>query len=214
MSDKALMNRAALELTQKIQTHFPLDTDLDVLKAWNGCRKEHLQSRLQEVFSRMPNSEPLLALIRVYDISAMPISFIAKEKFVVDTSNRAKVKISYLGKEFQEKFLGKIESAWGSYWLRRYKLLWDLDDDRIISEIGNKNVIKSTLYGIFSLMEKQGHGQSGALLTNGHKNIFYIYNDEGNLWSVNCFWRDDGWLIYADCIIASPSWLDGDQVFM
>lgn len=55
MCDKTLVNDATLELTQKIQMHFPRGIDSDILRAWNGCKKEVLTARLEEIFGKMPN---------------------------------------------------------------------------------------------------------------------------------------------------------------
>ncbi|MBI4118876.1 MAG: hypothetical protein HY452_01275 [Parcubacteria group bacterium] len=55
MSDKAL-NAATLELTQRIQVHFPRDISLDVLGAWNSCSREILSARLTKLFGEMPES--------------------------------------------------------------------------------------------------------------------------------------------------------------
>lgn len=45
MSDKAL-NPATLELTQKIQLHFPREIQANSLRAWNGASAELLTARL------------------------------------------------------------------------------------------------------------------------------------------------------------------------
>ncbi len=53
MNDKTL-SRVELELTQKIQMHFPCGViPVHILQAWNGCSKEVLTARLLEVFSDM-----------------------------------------------------------------------------------------------------------------------------------------------------------------
>ncbi|HEY9582699.1 MAG TPA: hypothetical protein VJK09_00050, partial [Candidatus Paceibacterota bacterium] len=56
MGDKALnLNPATLELTQRIQLHFPRDIATDVLVAWNGSSAETLAEILQRVFREFPN---------------------------------------------------------------------------------------------------------------------------------------------------------------
>ncbi|KKR13680.1 MAG: hypothetical protein UT42_C0040G0001 [Candidatus Falkowbacteria bacterium GW2011_GWA2_39_24] len=52
-SDKA-MNATILELTQKIQLHFPRKISLEMLKAWNGCEVKNLTQYLNEMFSKYP----------------------------------------------------------------------------------------------------------------------------------------------------------------
>lgn len=213
MSDKALMNKATLELTQKIQAHFPLDINADVLRAWNGCQKEFLQSCLIEVFSKMPKMKKQLEFLGTIDISATTGPFIAKEKFVIDTSDEAEVKISYLGDNFKNIFINKIETLPASSTLRYYKLLKRLVDDDIIDELGGKDVTESGLYCMFFLMRKQGRGQSGALLVNGYANIFYIRDDNSVLWAVACYWGGDGWDVDALPADDPSRWDVGDQVF-
>lgn len=54
MDDKAL-NNAELELTQKIQMHFPRGViSGETLRKWNGCPIEVLSARLTETFSQFP----------------------------------------------------------------------------------------------------------------------------------------------------------------
>ncbi|EKE10712.1 MAG: hypothetical protein ACD_15C00208G0001 [uncultured bacterium] len=207
------MNRATLELTQKIQMHFPLDIDLDVLRAWNGCQKEFLQSCLMEVFSKMPKMKKLLELIGTIDISATLEPFIAKEKFVVNTDSDAKVKIYSLGENFENNFLGKVENPIGKSTLYYFKLLKRLVDDSIMEELGGKDKVESSLYEMYSLMEKQGHGQAGILLTNGYANIFYIRDNVGVLWAVGCGWDVDGWRVNAYSVAGPDEWGGGSQVF-
>lgn len=58
MSDKALikppLTDGELELTQKIQTHFPRGRiSSDRIHYWNGCRTEELTFRLEQVFQEL-----------------------------------------------------------------------------------------------------------------------------------------------------------------
>ncbi len=53
MNDKALSN-AALELTQKIQMHFPRNIAPEVLTTWNGCPVDILTEHLTRVFGVVP----------------------------------------------------------------------------------------------------------------------------------------------------------------
>lgn len=52
------MNPATLELTQKIQLHFPRDISAEILKTWNGCNVKILTERLNEIFSKPFKIEP------------------------------------------------------------------------------------------------------------------------------------------------------------
>jgi len=56
-SDKACLTSATLELTQKIQLHFPRGIDPEVLKKWNGCKTEELVAVLESTFGKMPKAD-------------------------------------------------------------------------------------------------------------------------------------------------------------
>ena len=157
--------------------------------------------------------ESLLEFLGTIDIPASSESFIAKEKFVVNTSSNAKVRISYLGDNFKENFLGKMEDPIGETTLQYGKLLKRSVDEPIIAELGGEVKVETTLVEMFSLIEKQGNGQSGTLLTNGYANIFYIRDVKGVLWAVACGWYDDGWRVVALFVGHPAEWDDGDQVF-
>lgn len=56
MGGKACLTNAELELTQRIQIHFPRGViPAGILEQWNGCPKEVLTRRLKEFFGRSPN---------------------------------------------------------------------------------------------------------------------------------------------------------------
>ena len=69
-SDKAL-NSATLELTQKLQMHFPRDIAPDVLKEWNGYSTDLLTECLAGVFGKMP-TEQAPAVEPIIDCAADP----------------------------------------------------------------------------------------------------------------------------------------------
>ncbi len=62
MGDKAL-NSAELELTQKIQIHFPRGISSEVLARWNGCPKEIITARLEEIFGKEPETTQPRSLV-------------------------------------------------------------------------------------------------------------------------------------------------------
>lgn len=214
MSDKAL-SRAALELTQKIQMHFPPDINPDVLRAWNGCPKEVIQASLAEVFGRMPaaEQEPLLKFLGTVTIPATNEPFITKDRFVVDTSSDASVKISFLGSNFEKWFLGKIEEPIQESILRYHKLIESSVDVPIIAELGGETKAETTLAKIFALMEIQKNGEAGALFNNGYANIFYVRDVNGLLRTVLVRWDVDGWCVNAYSLGYPSRWCGGYRVF-
>ena len=78
MSDKASLSNAELELTQRIQLHFPRGVlSPEELKFWNGCEKEVLSAELAKTFSKIPElaslpHEPVLDFLVRVDRSVKP----------------------------------------------------------------------------------------------------------------------------------------------
>ena len=137
-SDKALSS-AELELTQKIQMHFPRGViPAEELKKWNGCKTDFLTKYLVECLSKFPEpqAESLIQFIGTVAVPARAEKFVARDHFIVETSKKANVKISYLGDNFKEKFLDKIEQPRQETALRYGKLLKSSVDEPIIAEIG------------------------------------------------------------------------------
>ncbi len=213
MSDKTLSN-TELELTQKIQMHFPRDVDPEIIKAWNGAKKEVIVSAIADVFGKMPQKSSILKFTGIVNISATTEKFVARDRFVIDTSDGALAKIWDLGDRFQEEFLDKIEEPIDKTSLQYHKLVKNSVDDRIIAELGGEGKIEVTLAEMFSLMKNQGNGEKGGtLIANGYASIFYIRNTVGVLRAVYCDWYDDGWYVYADSVDDPYDWHAGDQVF-
>jgi hypothetical protein len=228
MCDKAL-SRAALELTQKIQMHFPSDIDPEVVQAWNGCPANIITEQLKAAFGHNPNSgkpvvevkapakakPALLEAVGTVSILATTDTFVAKNRFVVNTKHNAQVLISGLGDNFTEWFLlgvGKTEDPITEQALRYLKLRKFSLDGPIIEELGGEAKAETTLSEMFSLMEKQKLGEDGVLLNNGYANIFYIKDQNGVLRAVSVYWHDDGWYVDATSFEDPDGWSDGIQV--
>jgi hypothetical protein len=157
--------------------------------------------------------ETLLDLIGTVTVPARTAKFVAKDHFVKDTSKKAKVKISYLGDNFKENFLGKTEEAIAEMILRYYRLKKWSRNIPIINGLGGEDKIETTLAEMFGLMEMQPNGEAGKLLTNGYANIFFIRDANLVLWVVDCYWCDGGWLVRADAVGHQYEWSDDSQVF-
>ncbi|MBU2028765.1 hypothetical protein KJ761_02640 [Patescibacteria group bacterium] len=160
-----------------------------------------------------PVPESLLEFIGTVEVLATTEKFVARDNFVRDVSKKARVKISYLGGNFTEKFIGKIEEPFAGGILRYRKLRKSSVDGPIITELGGEQKAETTLAEIFALMERQGNGQSGSLLTNGYANIFYIRDINGVLWAVSCAWYGAGWSVFAYSVESPHGWHAGHQVF-
>ena len=163
--------------------------------------------------------KPKLALLEPIGTIAIPATttkFVAKNKFVRDTSRQAKVKISHQGYNFTSWFLngdGKTEDPISEQALRYAKLCKASTDGPIIAELGGEEKSETTLSEMFALMEKQGNGEDGVLLTNGYWNIFYIKDANNVLRLVSVRWGGGGWRVYADSVENPNGWVAGNQVF-
>lgn len=160
--------------------------------------------------------EILLDLVGTVTTSATTTKFVAKTAFVVNTECNAPVKISAVWDNFTRWFLsgdGKTEDPIIEQTFRYHKLRKSSVDGPIITELGGEEKSETTLTEMFSLMEKQKNGESGALLNNGWANIFYIRDQNGVLRAVYVRWYVDGWDVGARSVEGPRRWYDGDQVF-
>lgn len=151
----------------------------------------------------------LLELVTTTSVAAIE-SFKAADHFKVDTK-KAATRIYYLGDNFKKHFGRKEEGASEATEIKVHKLLEGSLDAPIITELGQTCEI--TLGQFFTLLSKQGKGESGPLLTNGWANIAYIRDDEGKLWAVSAYWNAGyGWLVEAYSVEYPTRWGDGDRV--
>lgn len=180
-------------------------------------RKEPCWSNGQVAQVTQPKTKPsILELVSTIVVSATTAKLVAKEKFMINTKRNAPVKISYLGDNFKAWFLngdGKTEDPISEQTLRYHKLRQSSVDGPIIAELGGEAKAETTLSEMFSLMEKQKHGEDGVLLNNGWANIFYIKDSAGVLRAVYVYWNVDGWDVGAFSVGYSSRWDDGRQVF-
>lgn len=160
--------------------------------------------------------ESLLELVGTVTISATTEGFVAKDHFVVNIKRDAKVRISAIWDNFTTWFLagdGKIEESIEWQTLCYHKLRQPSMDGPIIAELGGEEKSETTLYEMFSLMQKQANGENGVLLNNGWVNIFYIRDLSGVLRAVHVAWSDDGWSVGADALEDRRRWMADRWVF-
>lgn len=215
------MKKATLEQSEKILNVFrntPREQIQNILKS--GFLADLRDGNIAEVnrddFRKILGLSSFSVLEFIGTVSIPEITkfkFIAQDHFIMDTSKKAKVKISYLGDNFKENFLAKIEESVGKTELRYHKLRKGSVDGLILAELGGEDNAETMLSETFALMEMQPSGESGALLTNGWANIFYIRDVKGVLWAVGCCWSDDGWSVDADSVESPREWIGGNQVF-
>lgn len=155
----------------------------------------------------------LLALIGTITISATTTRFVARDKFVVNTKDSAPVKISYITDNFNAWFLDKVEEPMPETTLTFHQLTKRSFDRSIIDELGGETKAETTLAMIYALMERQGGGKDGPLLTNGCANIFYVRSVKGELCVVFVNWYGVGWHVRANFVGNPYGWDDRDRVF-
>lgn len=181
-----------------------------------GCPNPEFVDRraFQQILAlAIPKPKGLLDLFGTVEVPATTEKFVAKKHFVKNTSKKARVKISYLGDNFTAWFLKKIEKPIAGTTLRCHKLKKYSVDRPIIVELGGEAKAETTLTEMFSLIEKQANGESGALLTNGYANIFYVRDVSAVLRAVNVRWSDDGWYLKASSVLDPDRWNEGFQLF-
>lgn len=196
------------ELTAAIIEGIPTDLPFEVAKNWIG-KKTKLHKRMKELLfdEKVAKESDILQPTASVSVSGVP-KFIAKESFRTDSQT---VKFSYLGDNFKQFFLNKIEENIVSVPLVSYTLKKASLDAPILAELGDR--AETTLAYLYELLSKQPNGESGALLTNGYANIFYIRGTDNNFWAVGAFWDGDGWSVRASSVEDPYCWNDGDRVF-
>jgi len=134
--------------------------------------------------------------------------FVAKEKYVIDTSENARVRISYLGPNFNAHLLSKVERNVGAAELNLQKLRRasidlpkNAEEPGTIAGLGGLEKAGTCLCEFFeALAYKQSLGDFSWLV-----GFIRDADDNNVLWAVNALWNDVGWLVGAH----SPSDPDG-----
>ena len=130
--------------------------------------------------------------------------FIAAEKLVIDTSETARVRISYLGDNFKEWFGEKVEENFAEAELKLSKLRKKSVDKPIMHELGDKCEI--SLYGFYeTLAYKQAKGDLSWT-------VGYATDVNGVRRAVGACWYGVGWLVDAIAVDYPSPWFAGDVV--
>lgn len=149
-------------------------------------------------------------------IPATTTKFVAKERFVVNTSPDALMKINRLGDDFIKWFLGgdgKIENPTGEQTLCYHELLQRSVSGQIITELGDEAKAEVALSGVSYLIERQNYSQDRVLMGNFDANTFYVKDKVGVLRMVSVAWFLDGWYVGANSVKGSYRWGAGCRVF-
>jgi len=144
-------------------------------------------------------------------VPALKTLFVVKDHFIVDVSDKAEVKISYIGDNFKQQFIKQTVAPRGELNLSSWKLSKNSLDKPILDELGDKQ--ETDIVAVYDLMKLQPKGEKGVLLTNGYANIFYCRDAAGVLQAVYVDWGGGGWNVDS-CLVENPSeWDEGRQVF-
>ncbi len=154
-----------------------------------------------------PNQEQLLEKLGTIRVRATG-RFVVKDHFA---TNSKMVKLAYLGDNFREHLLAKVEESQAGVELCYSRLKNDSLDALILAELGNQ--AETTLASIWELLKKQPNGESGVLLTNSLANIFYVRDANGVLWAVDVYWKGGGWRVFAGSFKYPREWDEGCQAF-
>lgn len=150
----------------------------------------------------------------IYTRGRAPVKseFVVKDKFIINTSRKAKVKISGLSENFISWFKDKSETTFHGGYIYVRDLKGSAVNVEIIAEFGNGNAFEVTLSDIYTLMQSQANGEDGILVNNKCANIFYARDEIGLLRVVIVDWRINGWSLHAFSI-DDPGKLMAGRVF-
>ena len=163
--------------------------------------------------------DSILELVTTVGIPALE-EFRPAQKFKVDTSSNARVKIGYIGDNLRGIIARmKSEPAQTEGELAIHRLTQNSVDAPILAELEDKAV--TSLSTLWILLEKQGNGEEGSLLTTGFANILYI-SEEGEkndgekeivVWAVRAGWyAESGWDLSAYPVTSPDRWSADGQV--
>ncbi|MDD5732162.1 MAG: hypothetical protein PHU42_04695 [Patescibacteria group bacterium] len=186
----------------------------------------------EQPIKKFLSKSKLLEFLSTVVIPATTKPFIAKDAFKIGVNDTAKVKISGHSASFDRLFINKVEAPSGDIQMFYYKLIKSSVNDFIISGLGGKTKIKTTLGAIYALMSLQPNKEIGALHNNGRDNIFYVeseifdpnedylsyINEEGKkvvICAVNVCWLGvlHGWYLSVPSIQHPPDQSRGCRIF-
>lgn len=135
--------------------------------------------------------------------------FVAAEAF--GPNNSAGIRF-FLGYNFKDKFLEKIEKNISAMDLAVQTLARPSLDGPIMKELGDRK--ETSLHQLYHLVSLQPKGGKGTLVTDGRAIIFYIRDAKNNFWAVyahrSLYYCD--WRVEACSVEFPPAWGAGRQV--
>ena len=199
---------------ERLQEHYALGVISDVLEIPDPKMiTPEQRDAARCAYGLPPLTPPALEPVGTVTVQATTEPFIARDHLVKDTSQKAAVKIAWISSSFEGWFLGETKGPAPEARIRYAQLTRSELDGPILKELGN--TAETTLAAIHGLMKLQPNGESGALLTNGYVNIFYVRDINGVLRAVCVGWYalGGGWGVYAFSVAGPGGWVGGGRVF-
>ena len=193
MSNKATLTSTELEVTQKMQTHFPRGLSTKVLADANSCPVEKLTEAIEEMLKKLVDGAKaavpkLLEFVTSFRTPAVNKFIVADHFKEGETING--VKVAWLNPEFKRLFLSKVETGVEAADIKVCQLARSSKDLGIRSEIGEGNE-EIKIAHFCAGLKAHGDGKVGDWL------IGYVTGIDGNLWAVNADRYDE--LMQTEC---------------
>lgn len=219
MNKQQGLTPAELELTQRMQMHFPQGLSSRVLNAGNGCRSHRLTGAIRKMMDELAKNSVifengLFSFVHSVSVAHFP-EFVVGDYFKRGHTQDGVTISSTMGDDFEERFRPKIEKNVTESVVQVYKLLGESRSSFIINEFGGKNRVETALAHIWHLLAihgRRGEGE-GILSVDGSPNVFFSYDVDDILWSVIAERYTDGWLMCANPIKSCDPWKEGTRIF-
>ena len=202
MSKQQGLTPAELEVTQKMQTHFPRELNAEVLGFANSCPIQDITNAIAEMLDRLANgtktaTPKLLKLITSIQTSTIE-RFIATDCFKAGETVDG-VKIGSFDENFRKLFLPKVEEDIKGVEIKVHQLLRNSKDLGIRAEISETHE-EIKLAHFWLVLKAHNDKKVGDWI------IAYIIGTDGNLWAVRAGWCDGGWFLRAYSVEDQDPW--------
>lgn len=202
-------------------------------RTWLGELNRFLRKEPCWIANCAENSLPaqpelaVLEFVCAIETPATTSNFVSKDMFLPKTRRGAPVQIKTIFENFYTYFFsengkpgaGKIEKPIRAQKIACHNLVRVVRDAAIIRELGYQDYkdddekVETTLTEMYFLLQRQGMGEDGVLLTNGKANVFYIPDATKELRTVSTRWRGTGWTLNAHVVNHSSGWDWGTRIF-
>ena len=166
-------------------------------------------------------TEKTKKLLKLLQISSLTLES-TPNPFIVATHIRLNIndslpegipRIGFVEKNFINRFSNKVEYLPKREVDFHIHLLTEPSlGGPIIAKLGN--ITEAGCWFIWTLLCKQYNGGNGVLLTNGHANLFHIYDVKKKPWVVRVGWHtgERNWGVGVHSVDSSEEWSAGTQV--